>query len=56
MILRSTHPSNNARGGAGVIVRANIKHHKESKFSTESIQASTISIQSKRYNFQISAI
>ncbi|KMQ87932.1 reverse transcriptase [Lasius niger] len=55
-IYHTIHPSNNARGGAAVIIRANIKHHEEPKFSLESIQASSVSMQCKRYKFVISAI
>lgn len=50
------HPSNKARGGAVVIVRANIKHHEEPKFSSEFIQASTISLECKRYKFATTTI
>lgn len=50
------HPSNNARGGASVIIRDNIKHHEETKFSTESIQASAVQIRYKRYQFITAAI
>lgn len=49
-------PSNKCRGGSAVIVKENIKHHEELKFSSEIIQATTIRIHIKKLQCNITAI
>lgn len=53
-IYHTVQPSNRARGGSAVIIRTNIKHFEEPKFSSESIQASTVNIQCKRHKLSVS--
>ena len=49
-------PSNKARGGAAVIIRESIKHYEELKYSINSIQASSVKVESKRYKFVVTAL
>lgn len=39
------HPMNCARGGSAIIVRSSIKHHEETKISSNEFQTTTISIE-----------
>lgn len=54
-IYHTPHPSNKYRGGSAVIIKKNIKHHEELKFS-EIIQATTIRINIKKLQCNITAV
>lgn len=55
-VYHTPHPSNKCRGGSAVIVKENIKHHEELKFSSEIIQATTIRIHIKKLQCNITAV
>lgn len=50
------HPSNKARGGSAVLIRANLKHHEHAKLETEMFQVCAISIKTKSYEISIASI
>lgn len=50
------HPADKARGGSAVIIKNNIKHHEEMKIETEKMQVTTVKVQAKYKEFNISAI
>lgn len=41
------HPENSARGGSAILVKDNIKHFEEEKFSTPEIQATSINVKTQ---------
>ena len=55
-IYHTIHPSNQARGGSAVIIKNSIKHFEDVPYASESIQSSTIKLQTKKFNLRISAI
>lgn len=54
-VYHTEHPANKGRGGLAVIIK-NIKHHEETKIELEEMQMTTIKVQAKRREFNISAI
>lgn len=55
-IYDTIHPSNNARGGSAVIIRENIKHYEEQKYSTGPIQATTVKIRTNKWQYNVTAV
>lgn len=55
-VYHTPHPDNSARGGSAVLVRENIKHIEEDKFSTKEIQATSIKIQTQSYSLIVSGL
>lgn len=52
----STHPSNKARGGSAVIIKDSVKHTEDIKIDIESMQVTTVCVQTKCKKINISAI
>lgn len=50
------HPADKARGGSAVLIKENLKHYEEGKFTNEKMQVTTISIALKRKELKIAAI
>lgn len=50
------HPDGTAHGGTAVIIRSSIKHHELAQYGTEHIQATTIAVEGKTGNFNVSAV
>lgn len=55
-IYHTTHPSNTSRGGSAVIIKENIKHHEDSKYQTNEIQATVIQVHTKTYTINVAGI
>lgn len=55
-VYHTIHPDNRARGGSAIIVRKNIKHNEETKYSTQEIQATTITIESNNQPLSVTAV
>ena len=55
-IYNCIHPSNNARGGASVIIKENIQHFEEPQFCKDHIQAASVRVKTRRYGFTVTSI
>lgn len=55
-LYHAIHPAEKARGGSAILVKENIKHHEEIKIKEETMQVTTINVQTKNKNFNVSAI
>ncbi|CAL1672120.1 unnamed protein product [Lasius platythorax] len=56
LVYHTVHPSNKARGGTAVIVKNELKHHEETNYQTEAIQATSIKVQNKYKQYMITAV
>lgn len=52
----TVHPSNNARGGSGIFIKEHLKHYEDFKIQTESIQLTSITVQTKHAPMKIASI
>jgi hypothetical protein len=43
-VYHTVHPQNAARGGTAVLVKHNMVHHEEAKYSTDETQATAVTI------------
>lgn len=55
-IYTTNHPDGTAHGGTAVIIRSSISHHELPHFRSHHIQATTISVQDKNGNFNVSSV
>lgn len=55
-VYHAIHPANAAKGGSAVIVKANTQHNEAIKIQSEDIQATAISLKTKKYNITIVSI
>lgn len=55
-IYTTNHPDGTAHAGAAIIVRSNIKHYELPQFKKAHLQATTISIEDRNGDFNVSAI
>ncbi|KAI5754873.1 hypothetical protein M8J77_012232 [Diaphorina citri] len=50
------HPSNKPRGGAGILIKENIKHYEEFKTETNKAQIMCITVQTRTYPLKVASI
>ena len=55
-MYHTIHPSNSASGESAVIVKESINHFEKDKYTTEEIQATTISIETSNYTIAIAGL
>ncbi|CAK1588943.1 unnamed protein product [Parnassius mnemosyne] len=55
-IYHTNHPDGTAHGGTAVIIKSSIKHHELPQYSTEQIQATSVSVLDRNGDFTISAV
>lgn len=55
-IYTTNHPDGTAHGGTAIIIRSSIKHHEHSKYRSEQIQATTVTIYDKNGDFNVSSV
>jgi endonuclease/exonuclease/phosphatase family metal-dependent hydrolase len=55
-VYHTTHPENSARGGNAVIINENIRHHEETKYETDGIQATAVCIKARNCSIVVAAI
>jgi hypothetical protein len=55
-VYHTNHPDGTAHGGTAIIIKTNIKHHQQESYSTESLQATTITIEESVTTLNISAV
>ena len=55
-IYNTTHPDGTGHGGTAIIIKSRIKHHMLPSFQTAHIQATSIAIEDRTGNFNISAV
>ena len=52
----TTHPDNKARGGSAILVKESIHHHEEPKFEERDIQATAITVSTKKGRIRIVSV
>lgn len=52
----SIHPSNTARGGTSIIIKNSIQHTEDTKIELDTVQMTTVRVQSKSTEFNVSSI
>lgn len=52
----SIHPANTARGGSAVIIKSNIKHFEEGKYTPHDIQATIVTVETSKQKLTVCAI
>lgn len=55
-VYHTVHPANKARGGTAVIIKNELKHHEETKYQTEAIQATSVKVQTKFKQYTLTAV
>ncbi|CAH2097816.1 unnamed protein product [Euphydryas editha] len=55
-IYTTNHPDGTAHGGTAVVIRSSIEHYELPQFKTEHIQATSVSVQDKNGNFNVSSV
>lgn len=55
-VYHTLHPENAAKGGSAVVIKENILHHQELEYKTEELQATSVSITTKTFQFAIAAV
>ncbi|CAH2106651.1 unnamed protein product [Euphydryas editha] len=55
-IYTTNHPDGTAHGGTAVVIRSSIEHYELPQLKTEHIQATSVSVQDKNGNFNVSSV
>lgn len=55
-IYHVDHPSNKARGGSAVVIKNSIKHYENTEIKLETMQVTTVTVNIRNKNFNISSI
>lgn len=55
-VYHTVHPNNNASGGSAIIIRESLPHYEELKFSTNSIQATIIKLNSEMQPLTVASL
>lgn len=54
-LYHTVHPQNTARGGSAVVIKNNITHHEETKYATSEIQATAVTVKTKKQSVTFAA-
>jgi hypothetical protein len=54
-VYHTVHPQNTTRGGSTVLIKDNMIHHEEVKYATDKIQATVVTVKTKRQAIMFAA-